>query len=138
MIGGLNLRYARVESPLAQCTGATAVAQFSILFFSGVHVQSGLRDSDTLICILSFYLLLRLMVPHRVPRAISPRAILRRAYRLSNMLITPVAVYHHSTHKHVLILLRVAVVLENNKCLSISTTGSEVTSFRVHVFAANG
>ena len=50
----------------------------TFLLSSGVHVQSGLRDSDTLI-----YLLLRLMVPRRVPRAISPWATLRRAYRLS-------------------------------------------------------
>ena len=72
MIGGPNLRCARVESPLAQCTGATAVAHFNILFSLGVHVQSGLRDSGTLLYILSSYLLLRLMVPRRVPRAISP------------------------------------------------------------------
>ena len=49
MIGGPNLRYVRVEPPLAQCTSTTAVTQFTILLSSGVHVQSGLRDSGTLI-----------------------------------------------------------------------------------------
>ena len=52
MIGGPNLRYVRVEPPLAPCTGATAVTQFTILFSSGVHVQSGLRDSGTIFYIV--------------------------------------------------------------------------------------
>ena len=86
MIGGPNLRYVRVEPPLAQCTGTAAVTQFTILLYSGVHFQSGLRDSGTLIYtwyiyIISSYFLLRLMVPRRVPRAISPLATLHRAYR---------------------------------------------------------
>ena len=72
MIGGPNLRYVRVEPPIVQCTSTTAVTQFTILLSSGVHVQSGLRASGTLIYITSSYLLLRLMVPRRVPRAISP------------------------------------------------------------------
>ena len=72
MIGGPNLRYVRVEPPLAQCTGATVATQSTILFSSGVHVQSGLRDSGTLIYILSYCLILRVMVSRRVPRAISP------------------------------------------------------------------
>ena len=72
MIGGPNLRYGGVEPPLAQCTGATAVTLSTILFSSGVDVQSGLRDSGTLIYIPSSYLLLRVMVPRQVPRAISP------------------------------------------------------------------
>ena len=51
MIDGPNIRYVRVEPPLAQCTSTvnTAVTQFTILLSSGVHVQSGLRDSGTLI-----------------------------------------------------------------------------------------
>ena len=52
MIGGPNLRYVQDEPPLAQCTidsTTTAVTQFTILLSSGVHVQSGLRDSGTLI-----------------------------------------------------------------------------------------
>ena len=48
MLGGPNLQYVRVEPPLAQCTGATAIAQSTFLSSSGVHVQSGLRDSGTL------------------------------------------------------------------------------------------
>ena len=56
MIGGPNLRYVRVEPHLAQCTSTTAVTQFTILFSSGVHVQSGLRDSGALIYI--FHLLI--------------------------------------------------------------------------------
>ena len=72
MIGGPHLRYVRVEPPSAQCTSTIAVTQFSVLLSSGVHVQSGLRHSGTLIYILSFYLVLRLMAPRRVPRAISP------------------------------------------------------------------
>ena len=72
MIGGPNLQYVRVEPPLAQCTSTTAATQFIILLSSGVHGQSGLRDSGTLIYIISSYLLLRLMVSRRVPRAISP------------------------------------------------------------------
>ena len=72
MIVGPNLRYVRVEPPLAQRTSTVAVTQFTILLSSGVHVQSGLRDSGTLIYILSSYLLLRLMVHRQVPRAISP------------------------------------------------------------------
>ena len=72
MISGPNLRYVRVEPPFVQYTRTTtAVTQFTILFSSGVHVQSGLRDSGTLIYILSSHLLLRLMVPRRVLRAIS-------------------------------------------------------------------
>ena len=51
MIGGPNLRYVRVEPPLAQCTSATVVTLSTILFSSGVHVQSGLRDSGTVIYI---------------------------------------------------------------------------------------
>ena len=55
MIGGPNLRYVRGEPPLAQCTGATAVTLFTLIVFSsGAHVQSGLRDSGTLICILDY------------------------------------------------------------------------------------
>ena len=57
MIGGPNLRYVRVEPPLARCTGATAVTQSPILFSPGLHVQSGLRNSGTLIYILSTFLL---------------------------------------------------------------------------------
>ena len=73
MIGGPNLRYVRVEPPLGQCTGATAVVtQSTILFSSGVHIQSGLRNSGAFIYIPSSYLLLRVMVPRRVQRAISP------------------------------------------------------------------
>ena len=71
MIGGPNLRYVRVELSLAECTSTTSVTQFTILLSSGVHVQSGLRDSGTIIYILYSYLL-RLMIPRRVPRAISP------------------------------------------------------------------
>ena len=71
MIGGPNLRYVRVEPPLAQCTSATVVTQSTALFSSGVHVQSGLRHSGTLLYILCSYLL-RLMVPRRVLGAISP------------------------------------------------------------------
>ena len=56
MIGGPNLRYVRAEPPLAQCTGATVVTQSTILFSSGVHVQSGLRDSGTLVRIYSILL----------------------------------------------------------------------------------
>ena len=56
MIGGPNLRYVRVEPPLAQCTGATVVAQSTIVLSSGVYVQSGLRDSGTLIYIYSIFL----------------------------------------------------------------------------------
>ena len=53
-------------SPLgAVCTSTTAVTQFTFLLSSGVHVQSGLRDSGTLLYILYFCLLLRLMVPRR-------------------------------------------------------------------------
>ena len=72
MIGGPNIRYVRVESPISQCTGATAVTLSTISFSSGVHVESGLRDSGTLIYIPSSYFVLRLMVPRRVQRAISP------------------------------------------------------------------
>ena len=61
MIGGPNLRYVRVKPPLAQCTSAPVVTQSTTLLSSGVHVQSGLRDSGTLICILSSYLLLRVI-----------------------------------------------------------------------------
>ena len=56
MIGGPNLRYVRVVPALAQCTGTTAVTLSTILLSSGVHDQSGLR----------------LMVPRRVSRAITP------------------------------------------------------------------
>ena len=74
MIDGPNIRYVRVEPPLAQCTSTvnTAVTQFTILLSSGVHVQSGLRDAGTVICILSSFFLLGLMVSRRVPKAISP------------------------------------------------------------------
>ena len=47
MIGGPNLPHVRVEPTLAQYTGTTATAtQSTILFSSGLHVQSGLRDSS--------------------------------------------------------------------------------------------
>ena len=32
MTGGPNLRYVRVEPPLAQCTSTTAVTQFTICY----------------------------------------------------------------------------------------------------------
>ena len=45
MIGGPNLRYVRVEHPLAGCSSTTSVTRFSFLLSSGVHVQraSGTR-----------------------------------------------------------------------------------------------
>ena len=46
MLGGPNLRYVRVESPLAQC----------MLIEYWVHVQSSLRDSGTLVYIFSIFL----------------------------------------------------------------------------------
>ena len=55
MIGGPNLRYVRVEPPLAQCTSTTAVTQLTILSSSGVDVQSDVRDSGTLIYIYSIF-----------------------------------------------------------------------------------
>ena len=76
-------------SPLWRSVLVLLLLLLSLLFRflrEGVHVQSGLRDFGTLIYILSSYLLLRLMVPRRVPRSISPWATLRRAYRLSIML----------------------------------------------------
>ena len=56
MVGGPNLRYNRVEPPLLQCISTTAVTQFTILLSPGVHVQSALRDSVTLIRIYSIFL----------------------------------------------------------------------------------
>ena len=45
MIGGSNIRCVRVEPPWARCTSATAIVTLStILFSSGVHVQSGLWE----------------------------------------------------------------------------------------------
>ena len=73
MIGDPNLRYVRVEPPLAQCTSATVVTQPTIFVFFGCACSewpSGLRYFN--IYIPFSYLLLRLMVPRRVPRAISP------------------------------------------------------------------
>ena len=60
MIGGPHLRYVRVEPPLVQCTSATVVTQQSPFLFSlGVHVQSGHRDSGTLIySVYLFHLLI--------------------------------------------------------------------------------
>ena len=60
-----NVRYARVEPPLAQCTSATAVTQSTILFSSGVHVPSGLRDSGTLIYIYIYIYSIFLFSPPR-------------------------------------------------------------------------
>ena len=96
MIGGPNLRYVRIEPPLAQCTGLLLL--LSLLFCSlGVCIKSGLRDSGTLVYILSSYLL-RLMVSRRVPRAISPWATLRWAHRLSIKLVRSMGRGHKTGH----------------------------------------
>ena len=92
MIGGRNLLYVRLEPPLAECTSTAAVTQLTITLLSSVvHVQRGLRDFGTSLyrldyisrIIVSSNILHRLMIPRRVPRAISPSATLRRAYTLS-------------------------------------------------------
>ena len=44
----------RVNVTTTTCSTTTAVTQFTILLSSGVHVQSGLRDSGTLIYIFYF------------------------------------------------------------------------------------
>ena len=82
MIDCPNLRYDLFEPPFAQITSATAVTQFTIF----VIFECACSEWPTGLRYFNMYAssqLLRLMVPRRVPRAISPIATLRRAYILS-------------------------------------------------------